>query len=116
MNPRESGVVVVSIGMSVFLAGAILLMDRALMICGNLLVVVGIAVLARSKMFALLHPERIQGVVLFGMGMLFLIYRFLVFGIVLEVSGLFLLLRDSIPTFRAVLRSLVLGRLRKLLK
>lgn len=115
MNLKESGVVVVSIGMSVFLAGAILLMDRALMICGNLLMVVGIALLARSKMFALLHPEKIQGLVIFGMGILFLVYRFLAFGLLLETTGLFLLLRDSIPTFRTVLRTLVLGRLRRLL-
>ncbi|KMV65238.1 hypothetical protein M970_100780 [Encephalitozoon cuniculi EcunIII-L] len=116
MNLKESGVVVVSIGMSVFLVGAILLMDRALMISGNLLMIIGISLLVRSRMFALLRPEKIQGMVIFAMGVLFLIYRFPMFGFLLETLGLFLLLRDTIPTFRTVLRTLLLGRLGRLMR
>ncbi|WEL39656.1 hypothetical protein PFJ87_10g01040 [Encephalitozoon hellem] len=116
MNLKESSVVVMSIGMLVFLAGAVLLMDRALMISGNLLIIVGISLLARSRMLTLLRPEKIQGMAIFTMGILFLVYRFLAFGFLLEILGLFLLLRDSIPTFRSVLRSLVFGKLERLMR
>ncbi|AFN83890.1 hypothetical protein EROM_100740 [Encephalitozoon romaleae SJ-2008] len=116
MSPKESGVVVMSIGMFVFLVGGILLMDRALMISGNLLIIIGISLLARSKMFTLLRPEKIQGMVIFVVAVLFLIYGFLAFGFLLEILGLFLLLRDNIPTFRAVLRTLLFGKLGRLMR
>ncbi|KAH9411409.1 hypothetical protein HK407_05g09270 [Ordospora pajunii] len=111
MNPKESGIAIVSIGMSVFAIGMLLLMDRALMISGNLLIVVGLALLLRSKSLALLSIDRIHGVVLFVMGIMFLVYGFSVFGFVLEVAGLFAMLKDSIPTFRSVLRNLLFSRL-----
>lgn len=116
MSPKESGVVVMSIGMFVFLVGAILLMDRALMIAGNLLIIIGISLLARYKVFTLLRPEKIQGMAIFVIGVLFLVYRFLAFGFLLEILGLFLLLKDNIPTFRAVLRALLFGKLGGLMR
>lgn len=111
MNPRETGIVVVSIGISVFLVGSMFLIDKALMIAGNLLIITGVAFLVRSRMFSLFHPDKLQATVTFGLGLLFLIYGFSMFGFLLETLGLFLLLRDSIPTFRSVLRNLLLGRL-----
>ncbi|ADM12407.1 uncharacterized protein Eint_100810 [Encephalitozoon intestinalis ATCC 50506] len=116
MSLKESGVMVMTIGVTVFLAGAILLMDRALMISGNLLIIIGIALLARSRMFSFLRPEKMQAMVIFGMGILFQVYKLLVFGFFLEVLGLFLLLKDSIPTFRTVLTTLLFGKLQKLIK
>lgn len=115
MNPKETGIVLISIGISVFSIGMAFLMDRALMISGNLLIVVGVAFLARSRMLSLLHPNRLQGTLAFGMGVLFIMREFMAFGFVLEVLGLFLLLGDTIPTFRSVLKSLLLGNFRSLL-
>lgn len=115
MNPKETGIIVISIGMSIFLMGTILLMDKALMISGNLLIIVGVGFLVRSKIIGLLHPDKLQGSVAFGMGILFLVYGFPMFGFLLEALGLFLLLRDSIPTFRSVLRNLFLGKLGRFL-
>lgn len=93
--------------------GAMLLMDRALMVSGNILIIVGVVFLVRSKMIGLLHPDKLQGSIVFGIGVLFLVYGFALFGFLLEVLGLFLLLRDSIPTFRSVLKSLLLRKLMK---
>ena len=111
MNPKESGIAVVSIGMSVFAIGMLLLMDKALMISGNLLIVVGLGLLLRSKSLALLSIDKAHGMALFVMGIVFLIYGFCAFGFLLEASGLFVMLKDSIPTFRSVLKNLLFSRL-----
>lgn len=116
MDPKETGIVVISIGMSVFLMGAVLLMDRALMVSGNLLIVIGLVFLVRSRMISLLHQDKLQGSITLGLGVLFLVYGFPMFGFLLEVFGLFLLLRDSVPTFRSVLKNLLFGKLGRFVK
>jgi hypothetical protein len=111
MNTKETGVVVLTIGASVFGLGFVLLMDRALMIAGNLLVIAGLVILARSRMLGLLRPERLQGTAVFALGVLFLWYNFVLFGFLMELVGLFLILKDSLPTFRDVLKKLLFGKL-----
>jgi hypothetical protein len=110
MNLKETGVVIILIGISVFALGFILLLDKALMICGNILVFIGIATLARSHLFNMLHLDKLQGTAIFTIGFIFLIYGFAMFGFILEVIGLFILLKDSIPSFRTILRGLLFGR------
>jgi hypothetical protein len=113
MSPKETGIIIVSIGMVVFLAGMLLLMDKALMIAGNLLIIIGFLFLVRSKVFSLLKPQLLQGTVVFGLGVLFLFYNFALFGFLLEVAGLALIFKDSIPTFRSVLTKVLFGGMLK---
>jgi hypothetical protein len=111
MDARETGIIVVSIGASVFGLGLVLLMDRALMISGNLLIIAGLAILAKTRMLSLLRPAKIQGTAVFLLGILFLWYGFVLFGFMMELIGLFFLLRDAMPTFRTVLKKAIFGKL-----
>ncbi|WUR04127.1 GOT1-like family protein [Vairimorpha necatrix] len=110
MNLKETGVVVILIGMFIFASGFILLMDKALMICGNILVSLGIIILSRSHLFNMLHMDKIQGVVMFIIGFFFILKGLTLLGFILEVFGLIVLLRQSIPSFRTILRGLIFGR------
>lgn len=116
MNLRETGVIVILIGISVFLLGFIMLADKALMICGNILVSIGILILTRSRLFNLLHIDKLQGTVLFILGFMFILYGFVFLGFILEVTGLALLLKESIPSFKTILKGLILGRALKKIK
>lgn len=113
MNIRETGVIVILIGISVFIFGFLLLLDKALMICGNIFIFAGIGILARSNLFNMLHYDKLQGTFVFTLGFLFLIYGFIVLGFLMELIGLFILLKDSIPSFRTILRGLLFGRVLK---
>ncbi|EOB13285.1 hypothetical protein NBO_84g0003 [Nosema bombycis CQ1] len=110
LNLRETGVIVISIGFSFFILGFILLFDRAIMIGGNLLIFIGIGILARARIFDLLQPNKLQGTAFLTIGVLFLFYKLAILGFLLELFGVFLLLKDSIPTFRSIIRGMLFGR------
>lgn len=116
MNLKETGVVVILIGMFIFASGFILLIDRALMICGNILTSIGIVILVRSHLFNMFHYDKIQGTALFVLGFLFILKEFCLLGFILEVVGLVILLKKSIPSFRSILRGLLWGRVLKNIK
>ncbi|KAF9763764.1 Vesicle transport protein GOT1A [Nosema granulosis] len=107
---KESGVIVISIGFSFFLFGFILFFDRAIMIGGNLLILIGITILARARIFDIFQPSKLQGACLLLMGVVLLFYRFAVLGFLLEASGLFLIFKDNIPTLRSIIRGMLFGR------
>ncbi|EQB61673.1 hypothetical protein NAPIS_ORF00745 [Vairimorpha apis BRL 01] len=113
MNINETGVSVILIGISVFIFGFLLLLDKALMICGNILIFAGIGILVKSNLFNMFHYDKLQGTFVFTLGFLFLVYGFIVLGFIMELIGLFILLKESIPSFRTILRGLLFGRVLK---
>lgn len=110
INLKESGVIVISIGCVFFTLGFVLFFDRAIMIGGNLLIFIGIGILARARIFDILHPNKLQGTALLIIGVILLFYKLAVLGFLLEILGVFLILKDSIPTLRSIIRGLLFGR------
>ncbi|ORD95754.1 GOT1A [Hepatospora eriocheir] len=107
---RETGFSVIAIGMFIFLVGTLLLMDRALIACGNLIMIFGILGLIGAKPKYFLAKERLYGSVLFILGTVLMIFKFLLGGMILELIGLILIFRSSFPDIKSVVSNYLLGR------
>lgn len=114
MPLNETGSVTMVTGVFVLLTGAFLLFDPALVISGNLLVVAGFVFFLRTNTLNLLSLDKIQGTSFFILGLAMMLFKYALFGIILELLGLFLLFKSSLPSFRNLLYSLVFRKTLKL--
>lgn len=103
MALNETGVITISVGAMVVVLGAALLFDKALIIAGNFLIVAGLVLLLKSRTFSLFKPDKAQGTLFFILGMLALVLKYALFGVLLEGLGLFMVFKGSIPDFKTIL-------------
>lgn len=113
MALSETGVITVSMGAMVVVLGAVLLFDKALIIAGNFLIVAGLVLLLGSRTLGLFSPDKMQGTLFFMLGMLTLILKYALFGILLEGLGLFMIFRSSIPDVRTILYKFLFTKFNK---
>lgn len=108
MNRVETGFTVIGFGMVFFIVGAALLMDKAMVISGNLLIIIGTALLAEANIISLFSFKKIQGTSLFTLGVFFLFKGYTLAGFFLELFGLCILLHERIPSFKSIPRRMVM--------
>ncbi|KAF7683085.1 putative Golgi transport protein 1 [Astathelohania contejeani] len=107
MESKETGVTILFIGAIFFFLGGTLLLDKALMIAGNLLIIVGTVILARSKILNIFSLNSLQGLLVFCLGILLMMLKYVTIGFIIEFYGLYLLFLDKLPTFRGILKRML---------
>lgn len=105
MSLNETGTVTICTGMVVLLLGSFFLFDKALVIAGNLLVIVGFALILRANALSLLRFEKLQGTAFFVLGIALLLLKYTLLGVLLEAVGLLMIFKGSLPSFNNVLYS-----------
>lgn len=100
-------------GGAVFLLGVVAMFDKALMIAGNFLIIIGTTLLLRSKSFSLFEFDKIMGTAMFVLGIVSLVLKLTILGFLLELIGLIYIFKKSVPSFKAVLFKLMYGKLLK---
>lgn len=108
MDTKETGFIVIGFGTLFFLVGAAILVDKAMVISGNILIIVGAFFLMEANLLRLFSLKRLQGTIFFTLGMFFLFKGYLVVGFFLEMVGLCMIAYDKIPRLRSVPGKLVL--------
>ena len=106
MNARETGLAVIVFGFLFFLAGATFLMDRSLVVSGNILMVVGAVVFSKMDFESFFTIRKAQGLAFFFIGMFFLFQRYLLMGFFLETMGICVLALEKAPNPRTMARRL----------
>lgn len=107
MNRRETGLATIVFGTLFFVAGSTLLMDKAMAVAGNALVIIGVVVLMDRNVSSLFSLKKVRGTLLFSLGIVFLFKRYVVVGFLIEMCGVYILVKDSIPSLKLVLRGVV---------
>lgn len=102
MSSKETGIVVLGTGVSILILGAMLLFDKALVIAGHLLILAGFVILLRSNTFVLFQPDKLQGTCFFILGLAVLFFKYQLLGFLLELVGIFLIFKASIPSFKTI--------------
>lgn len=113
MNTTETGVVAISTGAGIFLFGVLVMFDKALMIAGNFIIVIGMAILLNSRAFTFFELDKMLGMVMFLLGIASLFLKYTMLGFLLETAGLIYIFKKSVPGFRAILIRLFYGKLLK---
>ncbi|KAM0687892.1 hypothetical protein COBT_000856 [Conglomerata obtusa] len=107
MDGKETGIIVISCGTVFLLLGMILVMDTALMAAGNMLIIIGIIITLKSNFMNVFQVKNMQGLIVFCFGVVIIFYRFILFGFLLEIVGLYLLFFDKIPSIKKILTTSV---------
>ena len=113
MNSNETGIVAICTGAGIFLFGVMVMFDKALMIAGNFIIIVGLGILLNSKAFSLFELDKMLGMAMFILGIISLLLKYTVLGFLLETIGLIYVFKKSVPSFRATLLRLFYGKLLK---
>jgi hypothetical protein len=100
MFSKETGIVVIATGMGITTLGSVLLFDKALVIAGHILTLIGMAMLFKSKTFALFQPEKLQGTSFFVLGLTIIFFKYHLLGFLLEIVGIFLIFKSTLPSFK----------------
>ncbi|KAI5148683.1 hypothetical protein ENBRE01_0475 [Enteropsectra breve] len=88
MDYKETGATCVAIGMITLFFGACILMDKALLIVGNIICVFGFSLLMQGLVRRLGILRIIPGVLGFVLGMLLILSNQFILGIMLEAAGI----------------------------
>ena len=107
MISKETGIVIVGTGMCILTLGALLLFDKALVIAGHLLILIGFGLLFKSKTFTLFQLDKLQGTCFFVLGITVLLFKYQLLGFLLEILGLLLIFKSSMPNFRSIIMHLI---------
>lgn len=107
MISNETGIVIIGTGMAILTLGALLLFDKALVIAGHLLLLAGFIVLFRSKTFSLFRLDKLQGTCFFILGVAVLLFKYQLLGFLLEILGLLLIFKSSLPNPRSIVMNLL---------
>lgn len=113
MTLNETGVITVSTGAMIVTLGTALLFDKALIIAGNFLIIAGLVFLLKSRTFSLFRPDKIQGTFFFALGMVALVLRYALFGVLLEGLGLLMIFKSSIPGLKTIMYRFLFAKLNK---
>lgn len=116
MDRNETGLIMVVIGGSLFILGLIVLLDRALMMVGDLIVTVGILMLLKNKLFTLFHSDKIFGTIFVLLGILAFIFKYLFLGFILKLIGCLYIFKKSIPTLKAFLIQFLLRKISRIIR
>ena len=110
MSLNETGTITICTGINIVFLGAFFLFDKALVIAGNLLVIFGFVLILRSSTFSLLRFDKLQGTAFFALGIGMLIFKHALFGVLMEMIGLFMIFKSSLPSFTDLLYSVLLRK------
>ena len=104
MQSNENAYITIFCGCGIFLFGMFVLLDRALMAAGNMIIIAGFIMLLRTDVFYLLRPTNMLGVMLFTTGIISLLLRHVLLGCLLEFVGVFYIIKQSLPSLSSFLR------------
>lgn len=107
MSLNETGVVTITIGSGIFALGAVLLFDKALMIAGNLIIIIGFIMIMKHRTADLFKLQTIQGTITFIIGLICLFMNYAILGFLLEIIGLIFIFKGYIPDFKTILINLL---------
>ena len=107
MVSKETGIVIIGTGMAILTLGALLLFDKALMIAGHLLFIIGFVLLFKSRTFGLFKLDKLQGTSFFILGVAVMLFKYQLFGFLLEMIGLILMFKTLLPSPRAILMNIL---------
>ena len=93
------GLFVTGIGAFLFILGTLMLLDRALLIMSNLLILIGANILMTPKKFLdfIIQKERLQGTFAFFLGISLVFFKLPLPGILSEVVGAYWLFGGFLP-------------------
>jgi len=110
MSFGETGAVTICTGIVVLVFGVFLLADKALTIAGNILVITGFAIILKSNTLSLLRLEKLHGTAFFTLGIAMMLMSYTLFGVLLEIVGLLMIFKASLPSPNRLLYSFVLRK------
>ena len=102
MSFNETVAITITIGAFVFILGASMLFDKALIIAGNLLIIIGFILIMKSRTADLFKIETLRATIIFVSGLVCLILNYILLGFLLEFIGIFLIFKTYIPDFRTI--------------
>lgn len=77
------------------------------MAAGNILIVLGVGILAKTNIIDLLRPRNLNATIIFLFGIIIMFYKFILLGFIIEIIGIYLLFCDKIPTMRDIGKKLL---------
>jgi hypothetical protein len=107
MSLNETGTITICTGVVIILLGSLFLFDKALVIAGNLLVMAGFVFILKFNTFALLKFDKLQGTAFFVLGIALLIFKYALFGVLLEMVGLLMIFKSTLPSPSDIFYSLI---------
>ncbi|EPY27316.1 golgi family transporter [Strigomonas culicis] len=99
------GVALTGLGVLFSFLGIVMLLDRALLTIGNVLFVVGVALVVGPKRFKTFFVTRRRASICFFLGILLVLFGWCIFGLVIEGFGILNLFGDFFPVVARVLES-----------
>ena len=115
MNDRNKiGVGLLGFGALFFIIGILLLFDRALLVMSNILILMAILILMNPKGFYsfAIQKEKIQGTIAFFLGIILVLFKLPIPGIVCEVCGAYWLFGGFLPLlFKLLLKIPYISRI-----
>ena len=106
MNDNQKiGAGLVGMGFFFFLLGILLLLDRALLVMSNILLLMGILILMSPSGFVkfVIQPSKIQGSIAFVLGVLLVLFKLPLPGIICEIAGAYWLFGGFAPLIFSIL-------------
>eukprot|EP01094_Clydonella_sp_ATCC50884_P022004 TRINITY_DN4968_c0_g1_i1.p1 TRINITY_DN4968_c0_g1~~TRINITY_DN4968_c0_g1_i1.p1 ORF type:complete len:143 (+),score=28.26 TRINITY_DN4968_c0_g1_i1:276-704(+) len=105
---RQIGLMISGLGLFFLFFGTVMFLDRALLAFGNLLFLVGLALVIglQKTMVFFFQPRKMKGTCLFLGGIFLVLIKWPLIGMLLEVYGLFLLFGDFFPVVVSYMRML----------
>ena len=109
MNELQSiGTGVLAFGAIFFILGCVFLMDRTMLVMSNVLILLGINLIMSPRDFItfILSKERIKGSIAFILGILLVLFKIPLPGIICEVTGAYWLFGGFLPLLLSLLSKL----------
>lgn len=110
MSVNETGAVTIFTGSLVLISGVFFLSDKALVISGNLLIICGFVIVLRSGTFSVFKLEKLHGTAFFALGISMLLMKYAFLGVLLEVIGLLMIFKASLPSVNSLFYSVLLRK------
>lgn len=108
MSLQKVGAGILALGCLFLALGVLFLLDTTLLVIGNVLFVTGVVLsigVSRTVRF-FTKRERVRGTICLGFGMLLVLFRWPLFGMVLETAGIVNLFRAFVPIIASYLPDL----------
>lgn len=100
-NYKSLGTLLSIVGALSFVSGILSFFNRKMLIVSNILILTGVFLVLGFQKFQLffMNKKRLPGSIIYGLGFLFLIFKFNVIGGLLELAGFLSLFGGFLPKF-----------------